>query len=241
MGFWEVQVWRYLKDEEVDSYLSLLELLQEVSVDRLKRDEIVWCPNQAVGFSVHGGYSWVRRNLASLDSTARKYKEVWGCHIPLKVKAFMWTVYLDKVLTKVRLAQWYPNLDATCVFCSMEAESMEHLFIKCPMAKTIWGWLEAAYGLNTNFSNLEGLWLSGKALKNPGDQSIKAKVSQIVIPAVLWAIWHMRTNVIFNGARPYAENAGECVGGEKYMAKTSGRWTWVAFQDAREANIGSIA
>ncbi|KAK1258938.1 hypothetical protein QJS04_geneDACA020243 [Acorus gramineus] len=60
-------------------------------------DQIIWKPKPVKGFTVKGGYDWVRRHRAVVTSIARKQKEVWRCKISLKVKAFMWLVYQEKV------------------------------------------------------------------------------------------------------------------------------------------------
>ncbi|KAK1311352.1 hypothetical protein QJS10_CPA08g00583 [Acorus calamus] len=155
---------RNLKDEEVDSYLSLLELLQEVAVDHGRLDEIVWSPKPYEGFSIRSCYAWLRRDIPATSIIARKYKELWGCHIPLKVKAFMWTLYLDKVLMKLHIVTWNPGINTTCALCSVKEESAEHLFVRCVVARRVWGWLEEAYGMNASFSTAEELWATGNAL-----------------------------------------------------------------------------
>ncbi|KAK1315119.1 hypothetical protein QJS10_CPA06g00724 [Acorus calamus] len=92
-GFWEVQVHRNLNNDEVESYLELLELLQGCSVVPSRRDEIVWRLKPVKGFFVRSSYHWLCREISITVATARKYNEIWRCHIPLKVKSF----YVDDV------------------------------------------------------------------------------------------------------------------------------------------------
>lgn len=142
---------------------------------------------------------------------ARKHKEVWGCKIPLKIKAFMWLVYQEKILTKSYISKWVPDIEKRCVLCGAEDETVTHLFIACPMVKQVWRWMSMAGGLGDSFTNLESLWQSGKSLRNPVDRSARAKVSQILIPAVVWSTWLIRNHVVFRGSIPYAENIWESV------------------------------
>ncbi|KAK1261066.1 hypothetical protein QJS04_geneDACA019488 [Acorus gramineus] len=66
-GFWEVQVHRNLNDDEVESYVELLELLQECELVPSRRDEVVWRPKAAEGFSVRSGYQWLRRETPPIE------------------------------------------------------------------------------------------------------------------------------------------------------------------------------
>ncbi|KAK1280259.1 hypothetical protein QJS04_geneDACA017687 [Acorus gramineus] len=119
-GYWDIQVERRLQGDEVDGYLSLLELLHGVSVVNGARDTVIWQDKPREGFSVHSCYSWHRRNRVGSSITAHKYKEIWGCNIPLKVKAFTWTVYLRRILTKSYRARWANDGDILCSLCHAE-------------------------------------------------------------------------------------------------------------------------
>ncbi|KAK1323396.1 putative ribonuclease H protein [Acorus calamus] len=78
-------------------------------------DKIVWKPKLVEGFSVKSFYDRLRRARVTLTEVARTYKEIWGVKIPLKVKAFIWTFYQQKILTKCYIARWAVDMDMTCV------------------------------------------------------------------------------------------------------------------------------
>ncbi|KAK1316662.1 Cytosolic Fe-S cluster assembly factor NBP35 [Acorus calamus] len=84
-GFWEVRLCPNLNDDEVESYLELLELLQGCSVVPSRRDEIIWRPKPIEGFSVRSGYHWLCREIPITLATARKYNEIWSL-VPLAYK-----------------------------------------------------------------------------------------------------------------------------------------------------------
>ncbi|KAK1312024.1 hypothetical protein QJS10_CPA07g00698 [Acorus calamus] len=46
-------------------------------------------------------------------------------------------------------------------------------------------------------ASLEELWNEGRRMRSLGDKSAKAKVSQVLIPAVLWALWISRNHRLF--------------------------------------------
>ncbi|KAK1305933.1 hypothetical protein QJS10_CPA10g01486 [Acorus calamus] len=188
---------RNLHDEEIDSYLSLLEELHGAPLARGVADRVVWSPRARDGFSVRSCYDWLRRDKPHIVETARKHKEVWGCKIPAKVKAFMWTVYLRKILTRSFIARWVPEIDRACVLCGGEDETVEHLFLLCPIVRQAWLWLGQTSGLTVGFGSLDDMWEAGKNLCRVGDRSIKARISQIFVPAMVWSIWLTRNHVVF--------------------------------------------
>ncbi|KAK1258010.1 hypothetical protein QJS04_geneDACA012722 [Acorus gramineus] len=126
---------------------SSIEELHGVQVVESRADRIVWKPTPSTGFSVKSSYSWVCRGRIGLPNLAQKHKEVWGCKVPLKVRAFMWTFYQGKVLTKSYLARWAPEVDRRCVLCGLDDETMEHLFLFCPMVREVWGRMLVVGGL----------------------------------------------------------------------------------------------
>ncbi|KAK1262773.1 hypothetical protein QJS04_geneDACA001150 [Acorus gramineus] len=106
-------------------------------------------------------------------------------------------------------------IDTRCALCCEEDESGVHLFVNCSLVRRVWYWLHLATGLSCQFASLDELWAAGKALRNAGDRSVRAKftqiakVTQIYVPVTVWAIWCSRNNVIFRGETPYAENIWE--------------------------------
>ncbi|KAK1261940.1 putative ribonuclease H protein [Acorus gramineus] len=216
-GYWEVLVRRNLNDSEMEDYLGLLELLQGVLVVPTGRDRVVWKPAPTDGFCVMSCYEWLSRSRLGAPQVARKHKEIWGCHVPLKVKTFMWLVYHERILTKAYLAKWSTNINLACGLCGETEETVEHLFLLCPIAKEAWRWLCLATGMDGNFASLEELWRSGRRLRVVGDRSVATKVSQSYIPAVLWSIWLTRNLVVFRGCYPYVENI--CEGAVRFIVE----------------------
>ena len=65
----------------------------------------------------------------------RKY--LWKLKVPLKIKIFMWFVHKKVILTKDNLLKRQWNGCKRCAFCQSD-ETVEHLFIHCPVARNIW-------------------------------------------------------------------------------------------------------
>ena len=53
--------------------------------------------------------------------------------VPLKIKVFMWFVHKGVILTKDNLAKHSWEESKRCFLCDQD-ETIEHLFIQCPLA-----------------------------------------------------------------------------------------------------------
>ena len=106
----------------------------------------------------------------------------------------MWFANRKVTLTKDNLAKSNWNGCKQCVFCQ-EDETVEHLFINCPLAKNIWRLIHFTYSIAppTNIANMFGNWLAGV------DKKIKARI-RIGVCAFIWTIWNCRNDIMFNKA-----------------------------------------
>jgi hypothetical protein len=120
----------------------------------------------------------------------------WKLKLPLKIKVFLWYLKLGVILTKDNLVKrkWQG-----CTKCSFGCanESIEHLFLECHMARFIWNSAYITFGIwpPTSVSNLFGSWLSNFSLKLRNQILIGA-------PALCWAIWLSRNDVVFKRTKP---------------------------------------
>lgn len=85
------------------------------------------------------------------------------------------------------------NLPSTC----MHNESVNHLFLKCSMAKMMWNIIQYAFDIKQvpdSTQDLFGVWLKqfGK---------IEKSLVAVGISAVFWTIWKIRNNVVFDKKR----------------------------------------
>jgi hypothetical protein len=128
-------------------------------------------------------------------NTGYLHKYLWKIKVPLKVKIFMWFVHWKEILTKDNLIKRNWQGSSKCCFGDHE-ETVQHLFIHCPFAKIVWSIVRMALNLTPplNISHLFGTWLNGV----PKTEKIHIRVGTCTI---LWAIWHVRNDFIFNKSR----------------------------------------
>jgi hypothetical protein len=126
------------------------------------------------------------------DQSPQSRNFIWKLKIPLKNKIFMWFLHHKVLLTKDNLAKRQWTGCTKCVFCG-EEETIEHIFLSCPVARLIWKTVNFTYNLPSpsNISHMFGSWLDGV------EKHDKAIV-RIGVSALCWSIWKCRNDIIFN-------------------------------------------
>ena len=112
--------------------------------------------------------------------------------VPLCIKIFMWFVHKQVILTKDNLIKRRWVSSSRYCFC-VHDETIQHLFIDCPLAKLLWRSIHIAFNITppSSIDALFGIWLNGV-------QPDTASNIQIGICALLWAIWNCMNDMIFN-------------------------------------------
>jgi hypothetical protein len=175
-----------LTDHKWNRWLHLVLRLMEVRL-MPDQDSFKWNLTTSGVFSVKSMY------LDFLNGHTKFLKRyIWKIKVPLKIRIFMWFLHRKVILTKDNLLKhnWHGN--PTCVFCD-KAESIQHLFFDCPMAKIVWRLVHMTFGLPPpkSIANLFANWLSNL---NKND----VKLIRIGVCAIVWALWNARNDHVFN-------------------------------------------
>ena len=101
----------------------------------------------------------------------------------------MWFLYRKVILTKDNLAKRNWTGNKCCSFCDIE-ELIQHLFFECPFAKLVWRMVHVAHNI-TPPKNISRNWLHGIEKK-------ELKLIRVGVCAVLWAMWNVRNDFVFN-------------------------------------------
>jgi hypothetical protein len=115
---------------------------------------------------------------------------VWQLHIPPRVHIFLWLLGHNKLMTRDNLKKRNLNKPECCVFCA-EPESIHHLFFDCIVAKQIWMHISSFFELpiGDSYESIARFWISNK----------KHALLNSVCANVLWSLWKVRNDLIFNG------------------------------------------
>ncbi|CAL1356986.1 unnamed protein product [Linum trigynum] len=118
---------------------------------------------------------------------------LWEANIPPKLKVFVWQIFNRILPTTEALREKDVEIHPRCPVCWEGTETMEHLFLDCPVARALW-----------DYAGLEHL---GQGLPRHTFplflKNLLAVIPQpdllFAVVAVLWRIWRSRNWVVFEG------------------------------------------
>jgi hypothetical protein len=98
-------------------------------------------------------------------------KYLWKLKVALKIKYFMLFLHRKVLLTKDNLIKRQCTGCTRCVGCNAQ-ESIEHLSISRPFAKSVWRLVHFAFNISSraNITNIFCSWVNGI------DKKVKARI-----------------------------------------------------------------
>ena len=139
LGVWQFQLRRSLlawEEEEVKRLSGFLEsspaLREEIE------DSCSWLADKSGKFSVSSVWCWW---AAVKESGVRVPAGVWESMASPKMQFFCWLAWRGRVKTSSflhRIGVLPANAVSQCVFCQSEEESLEHVFLFCPLVWNCW-------------------------------------------------------------------------------------------------------
>ncbi|GMP39669.1 hypothetical protein CsSME_00010408 [Camellia sinensis var. sinensis] len=119
-----------------------------------------------------------------------------------KVIVFGWLAWRGRVKTAVflhRIGVLLANTNILCVFCKNEVETVNHVLLHCPLVWKVWAgilnWWDVCWVMSGSVEALLQWWASAR---------FKKKVMCIwkIVPLLLlWSIWKLRNEIVFNGGQ----------------------------------------
>jgi hypothetical protein len=182
---------RCLYGESLEMWNKILDICRRTNLTE-EPDRVSWTLTKSGAFSVKSLYTYLiaRRILFP-------YKMIWRMKIPLKVKAFIWLIVKDRILTKNNLAKKGWKGSILCEFCGGN-ESINHLFFECPLARFNWSVASCALGIERNPENFYDLcqnWLQEFF-------GVDRVVVMLGTTALLWNLWKTRNSSCFQRKMP---------------------------------------
>lgn len=181
------------EEEQLQEFVGVL---ATVCLQEQKKDDWVWKYSNDGLYLVRSAYMLLHslNNPGSASVTGPYvFKHIWKCTAPCKVLSFSWLLLWDRLPTRQNLRKRNVIADpqgSLCVCCSLEEESSNHLFFNCSLSSRLW--YSLPQDAVSHFKAHRGLVRKKKA----------RKVWQVFCYAVVWSIWLMRNNFIFNNVSP---------------------------------------
>nr|CAN75609.1 hypothetical protein VITISV_002943 [Vitis vinifera] len=136
---WNFNFRRNLTDSEIDLFQRLMSSLHSVLLSPSSSDSRAWSLSSSGSFSVKSFFYALSKDSNPLMFLPAKF--LWSSKVPSKVKALAWLVAHGKVNTndKLQLRRPYKALcPQWCILCKRNGESIDHLFLHCPVTIGLW-------------------------------------------------------------------------------------------------------
>ncbi|RVW53588.1 hypothetical protein CK203_068938 [Vitis vinifera] len=151
-------------------------------------DRVIWRETKCGKFSVKSLYkSLVSGHPASFPSSA-----IWKVSVQPRVSSFGWEATWGKALTLDQLQKRGWAVVNRCYLCQRHKESIDHIFLYCEKARTLWALFYSMFGLQwVLLALLRRCFWGGMGLlweEKEGCLESKSFVS-------LWTVWKARNKV----------------------------------------------
>ncbi|GJX22419.1 RNA-directed DNA polymerase, eukaryota [Tanacetum coccineum] len=141
-GEWNLKWSRpIVSGRNLDYLISLNSDLEQIS-SFTGRDEVGWELGNNATFTVKETREHIDDNiLPTLDAPT-----IWCKSVPRKVNIFLWRLHLDRLPTRLNLSKRGLDIPSiTCLICSNDVESNDHIFYSCEVAASIWCLVDESY------------------------------------------------------------------------------------------------
>ncbi|RVW56152.1 hypothetical protein CK203_080775 [Vitis vinifera] len=145
---WNFNFRRNLTDSEIDLLQRLMSSLSSVLFSPSLSDSRAWYLSSSGLFSVKSFFLALSKVSNPILFFPAKF--LWSSKVPSKVKSLAWLVAYGKVNTddKLRLRRPYKALcPQWCILCKGKGESIDHIFLHCPITIGLWHRLFNLVGL----------------------------------------------------------------------------------------------
>lgn len=119
------------------------------------------------------------------------FRWLWRTYCQPKYKVFFWLLLKDRLSTRNILRRKSMHLESyNCELCRTAVEeTLSHLFLECPSAKSCWGILNLNTPAQSNLPEVVFVF------KN----QLNSEFFLNVVILMCWTIWGARNDLIFNG------------------------------------------
>lgn len=100
----------------------------------LTPDSPYWPSDLAGQCTLKSSYNLLVDNTATLEFP----KHIWWSTLPLGGRVFLWKLWQHSLPLPDNLSSWESIFPTQCVFCRLHSDTQDHIFLCCPMIRTLW-------------------------------------------------------------------------------------------------------
>lgn len=163
-------------------------------------DCLHWEVNSSGQFTVASVWKWLQADRGPDLCIA---KRLWKSVAPPKVQFFGWLAWRGRVKTAEflrRIGVLDDQVSILCAFCSNAVESVSHVLLHCPRLWRVWSalvsWWDMCWVVPCSIEALLQWWAGVKLKKK------ERKIWNLVPLVMLWSVWKLRNDKVFNGGHP---------------------------------------
>eukprot|EP00253_Pinus_taeda_P033369 PITA_33369 len=161
-------------------------------------DRLRWDPTGS-SYTIKSGHHYICNSTYQIPIW-NHWRIVWKSEAIPKIKFFTWLLLKGKVLTAENLRKRGINGPSRCPSCCSAEETIHHLFLDCPFAKSCWINLSSLGNINwqpqQNIPDTIYEWKKNCPWKDKRSKIIK-RIWDIIPHNLLWRIWLTRNKKIF--------------------------------------------
>ncbi|KAI3683245.1 hypothetical protein L1987_83746 [Smallanthus sonchifolius] len=181
------------RNMELAEWYGLLDALSSVSLSTVT-DRWSWLLDVSGVFTVKS----VRSKLQVMSGGDLNGAIIWNNWVPKKVNILAWRANLGRLPTRLELAKRnIPLVSVACSCCGEAIESVEHLFVSCALAQSLWHivsqWCKIPSIYAFEIKDLLEMHKFSRVSKK------KAKMIHAIVLTSLWCLWKARNTLIFEG------------------------------------------
>ncbi|OVA03843.1 Reverse transcriptase zinc-binding domain [Macleaya cordata] len=162
-------------------------------------DRLIWVKTKSGLFSSKSFYTTLLAAQASSSGTESSFPwytfwKVTNCSP--RIKIFAWRLLIGAVAIRAAISRFITNISQHCPLCGSAPETIDHLFIHCPIIQTIL--LASPVGFrvedsNISISKLFTVWLQS----NSTGETFRLGI------CLLWSLWKARNRALFDNKEFY--------------------------------------
>ncbi|KAK3199351.1 hypothetical protein Dsin_022766 [Dipteronia sinensis] len=151
---------------------------------------LVWPHAMEGNVSCKAAYSMMFHDIPQVPW----WRDVWSRYIPHSRLILSWRLLLDRLPIEDRLCRSEFQLASRCSVCGASSESMDHLFLKCPLATALWEAVFSAFQRHVSADTWGSFFRQAMSVSFSDQIRVLWRAA---IHAVVWNVWYSCNQWIF--------------------------------------------